>query len=206
MALNTCGEFLCVVANKDGKVSSRFIADCAMKHSVLWLKTVDEVLEEAKLTLQECDFFAAVVGAGSFTGIRIGISAMNGFALAHGKKTLPITSFDTIAYNALDADDSTQKMLCLVDAMHGAYYACGYQGGKVILPPAYITESEVLALEKQGYALCAFAPLSLGDSVRVVSPVDGLIKAVAAKEKENAFAPLSALYVRKSSAEINLCK
>lgn len=208
MALNTCGEYLCVAASKNGKTYSRFVPDCAMKHSVLWLKTVDEVLKEAELTVDECDFFAAVVGAGSFTGIRIGIAAMKGFALAHAKKTLPITSFDAIAYNTLDTENTAQKTLCLVDAMHGAYYACGYQNGNVILPPAYLTESEVLSLEKDGYVLCSNGslPISAHANVRVVSPIEGLIKAVEVKEKAGAFAPLTALYVRKSSAEINLCK
>jgi tRNA threonylcarbamoyl adenosine modification protein YeaZ len=199
---------MCVVASKNGETFTRFVPDCAMKHSVLWLKTVDEALTQAKLTLDECDFFAAVVGAGSFTGIRIGISAMKGFALAHGKKTLPITSFDAMAYNTLDTQNADEKTLCLVDAMHGAYYACGYQNGKVIFQPAYITETEVLALEKDGYTLCATTrlPLSTITSVRIVNPIDGLIKAVERKAKAGAFAPLDALYVRKSSAEINLCK
>ena len=94
LALDTCGDHLCVVAKKGEKRVSRLLPDATMKHSVLWLQTVNEALQEANLTLEECDFFAAVVGAGSFTGIRIGISAMKGFALAHGKQTLPVTSFE----------------------------------------------------------------------------------------------------------------
>ena len=208
VALNTCGDYMCVVASKNGETFTRFVPDCAMKHSVLWLKTVDEVLKEAELTVDECDFFAAVVGAGSFTGIRIGISAMKGFALAHGKKTLPITSFDAIAYNALDTQNTDEKTLCLVDAMHGAYYACGYQNGKVIFQPTYIKEAEVLALANDGYALCAATalPLSAKTNVRIIDPIQGLVKAVEVKSQNGEFAPLDALYVRKSSAEINLCK
>ena len=57
------------------------------------------------MTLGDCDFFAAVVGAGSFTGIRIGISAVKGFCAATGKPALPITSFDVAAYNTIDSED-----------------------------------------------------------------------------------------------------
>ena len=103
-----------------------------MKHSVLLMQAVDETLKKADMTLGDCDFFAAVVGAGSFTGIRIGISAVKGVCLATGKPALPITSFDTVAYNALDGE----KILCLVDALHGYYYACGYEKGEVTLAPA----------------------------------------------------------------------
>jgi tRNA threonylcarbamoyladenosine biosynthesis protein TsaB len=171
-----------------------------MKHSVLWLQTVNEALQEANLTLEECDFFAAVVGAGSFTGIRIGISAMKGFALAHGKQTLPVTSFDVAAYNALESG----KALCLIDALHGAYYACGYEHGEVVFPPAYIMQDEVLRLQQEGYTLYSLAPLAI-ESI-VIDPAAGLAAAVERKAKQGAFAPLTAVYVRKSSAELNLCK
>lgn len=205
LALHTCGDGSYVVVGKNGEHYSRCVPDCAMRQSSLWLGVVDELLGEANMTLADCDFFSAVVGAGSFTGIRIGISAVKGFALAHGKKTLPITTFELAAYNGLDGVNE-EKRLCLVDAMHGAYYACGYQNGKQVLAPAYLTEAEVLALRDEGYVLCATSPLPLTVPVRYTSTVDGLIAAVERRASENAFAPLSALYVRKSSAELNLCK
>ncbi|MBQ7879441.1 MAG: hypothetical protein IJ317_02205, partial [Clostridia bacterium] len=144
-------------------------------------------------------FFGAVVGAGSFTGLRIGISAIKGFALATGKKTLPITSFDIAAYNAIDTQG---KILCLVDALHGYYYACGYEKGEVIYPPAYISETEVYALQNAGYALRSCEELAL-NGVEKTDPVLGLQNAAVALGKREKFGELTALYVRKSSAEIN---
>lgn len=195
-----------VVARKNGEVFSAFLPDCAMSHSVLLMQTIDEVLARAKMRLDECDFFAAAVGAGSFTGIRIGISAVKGFALATGKPTLRVTSFDTLAYNAIDG---TGKILCLINALHDCYYACGYENGKIVYAPAFLTEAEVLALVAQGFSLVAGGelPIALKTSVKIVSPLVGLQNAVIAlSQNENAFGSLSALYVRKSSAEMNLCK
>ena len=203
LAVDTSGNHLTVVAVKDGKAFSAFIENCAMKQSVLLMNAVDEALQKAKLTLAECDFFASVVGAGSFTGIRIGISAVKGFCSALKKPSLPITSFDVMAYNALDS-----KILCLVDALHDCYYACGYEKGEVVYPPAYLTEEEVLALVKEGYKLvsCQSVPIAEKAELLIVDPVSGLEKAAVALAEKNAFAPLTALYVRKSSAEINLGK
>lgn len=195
-----------VVARKNGEVFSAFLPDCAMSHSVLLMQTIDEVLARAKMRLDECDFFAAAVGAGSFTGIRIGISAVKGFALATGKPTLRVTSFDTLAYNAIDG---TGKILCLINALHDCYYACGYENGKIVYAPAFLTEAEVLALVAQGFSPVAGGelPIALKTSVKIVSPLVGLQNAVIAlSQNENAFGSLSALYVRKSSAEMNLCK
>ena len=208
LAVDTSGNHLTVVAVKDGKAFSAFIENCAMKQSVLLMNAVDEALQKANLTLAECDFFGAVVGAGSFTGIRIGISAVKGFCSALKKPSLPITSFDVMAYNALDS-----KILCLVDALHGCYYACGYENGEVVYPPAYLTEEEVLALADEGYSLRALKckeewSIGIAQKTEVVacSPADGLLNAVIAKAEQGAFGELNAVYVRKSSAELNLGK
>ena len=192
-----------VIAAKDGKFYSSFTPDCAMKHSVLLIQKIDEVLSQADMTPQDCGFFAAVIGAGSFTGIRIGISAMKGFCLACEKPALPITSFDVAAYNAVDGRQG--KTLCLVNALHDTYYACGYENGKIVYPPAYLTESEVLSLANEGYSLRSVENLPIGEkcALDVVSPETGLKNAVLARLEQGAFGPLAALYIRKSSAELN---
>ncbi len=202
LAVDTSGNFLTVLAVKKGKPFSVHLPDCAMKHSVSVMPAIDEALQKADLRLEECDFFAAVVGAGSFTGIRIGISVVKGLCLAHNKPALPITSFDVAAYNGLDGG----KLLCLVDALHDSYYVCGYEGEEVVYPPAYLSAGEVLALKEEGYRLRATGELPLAAEVERVDPVGGLYLAAEALSKSKAFGELTALYVRKSSAELNLGK
>ncbi len=202
LAVDTSGNFLTVVAVKEGQAFSVHLPDCAMKHSVSVMPAVDEVLKKANMRLEECDYFAAVVGAGSFTGIRIGISVVKGLCLAHGKPSLAITSFDVAAYNRIDEG----KILCLIDALHDCYYACGYEGEKVIYPPAYLSAEEVLALQEEGYRLRATTPLPLPAEVERADPVLGLQRAAEGLEKQGRFGEMTALYVRKSSAELNLGK
>ena len=205
LAIDTSGGYLCVVASKNGEFFTVYEEDCAMRHSVLLMTKVEEALSKANMRLDECDFFSACVGAGSFTGIRIGISAAKGFALALNKPTLANTSFDVAAYNGVS---DKKRVLCLIDALHGYYYACGYEKGEVCLPPAYLSEEEVLALKKDGYTLRACAPLPVAQraEVELVSPIEGLKNAVGIRSEQNAFGELAAVYVRKSSAEENLHK
>ncbi len=206
LAIDTSCDYMSVVAMKDGVATTAFLPDCAMRHSVSLMETVDDVLLRAKMRVEDCDFFAAAVGAGSFTGIRIGISAVKGFALATGKPTLGVTSFDVAAYNAVGG--TPKKILCLINALHDCYYACGYENGEVVLLPAFLTEEEILSLTAQGFALraCTELPIVEKAAVEIVSPIEGLKNAVIAKSEKGAFGELVALYVRKSSAEINLCK
>jgi tRNA threonylcarbamoyl adenosine modification protein YeaZ len=203
LAVDTSGNHLAVVAVKDGTTYATYVENCAMKHAVSIMPAVDETLKKANLQLKDCDFFAAVVGAGSFTGIRIGISTVKGFCLAHGKPALAITSFDVAAYNALDT--KTNKILCLVDALHDCYYACGYENGKIVYSPAYLTEEDVLALQQEVYALVGHGemPISAKATVYDIDPVFGLAEAAKALSADGKFGELTALYVRKSSAELN---
>ena len=80
--------------------------------------------------------------------------------------------------------------------------------GEVVYPPAYLSEEEVLQLVKEGYTLCGVGEFPIAEKVQVrsVDPVKGLEKAVCRLAEKGAFGELTALYVRKSSAELNLGK
>lgn len=187
LGIDTSSAKLNVVAYADGKrtVHSR---DCALRHSVLLMDEIDAALKEANLTLSLCDFIACAVGPGSFTGIRIGVATVKGLCLAAGKPALAITSFDCLAY--AEGSGKHGRRLALVDAGHGQFYACPYEG-TTPLTPAFLTAEEVEAYAAKGYA-----PLREADAA------EGLLNASLALYKGAANAEeLTALYMRKSSAE-----
>lgn len=189
-----------VLAYYKGERFVCFKEDCAMRHSTLLMTEIDAVLKRAGATLQEFDFFSAVVGAGSFTGIRIGISTVKGFCTALKKPALPVTSFSLVAYTKKE-----EKILVLSDALHGNFYACGYENGKITIEPCYISTDQAKEYIEQGYKPCSLEALEI--ETEIVSPADGLYNAVATlcARQEN-FGDLTALYIRKSQAEINLEK
>jgi len=78
LAVDTSSDYLTVVAVKDGKATTTYIPDCAMKHSVSVMPAVDAALQKADLRLEECDFFSAVVGAGSaaFVDVDPGVTVL----------------------------------------------------------------------------------------------------------------------------------
>lgn len=184
-------------------MESEFIENCSMRHSVTLMNAIDGLLARTGWLLEDFEFFSAVVGAGSFTGIRIGISAIKGFCLALNKPALPVTSFDVCAYNSVG---EKAKRLCLVDALHDCYYACGYDGESIVYEPEFINKTEVLALKDKGYELlsCSNLPVQEKTEVKRCNPVQGLVNAVRKLSEQGKFGELSALYVRKSSAELNL--
>lgn len=189
LAIDTSSRYLTVVAQGAEKRVVRHIADCATQHSVILMGEVEAALNEASLNPADCDFFAAVTGPGSFTGIRIGISTVKGLAAGAGKPVLGVTSFDMLAYNVKDGD------FCIcIDAAHSHCYVKGY--GKYASPPAYLTFDEIRELNCPLYG---FEELPFENYTKL-NVKDCLHPAVCLSEG-NIGGELTALYVRKSQAE-----
>ncbi len=196
LAIDTSGKNLTVIICKDGKITEYFDSECGVNHSVALMPKIEEMVVKAGFDLTKADFFSAVVGAGSFTGIRIGVATIKAMCFAFNKPCLSITSFDTLAYN-----EQGKKVLALIDAKHNGFYACGYENNKVVLEPCYIDREKVVELltEYEGVSATEIEGLSL----KIVSVAKGLIKAIEKKshEKSDDIECLSPLYVRKSQAE-----
>lgn len=196
VAIDTANTGLTVIVKKGEKTYSFRDDKCGVRHSIALMPALEELLKKAGLELKDVDFFAVVVGPGSFTGIRIGVSTVSALALKLKKPCLKVTSFDTMAYNIKDS-----KVLTLIDAKHGGFYASAYQDLKVIIPPCFISLEEVLKLAKE-YRAVKIEEVS-GIEAEKVDPVLGLIYAIEGLKGNlsldlNEIAPL---YIRKSQAE-----
>ena len=191
LAVDTSSKYLSVLAVKGEKVVLRHLSDCALRHSVVLMDEVDKALKEACLTPEECDFFAAVTGPGSFTGIRIGVSTVKGFAVATGKPLVSVTAFSLLAYNVED-----DVFYTVIDAAHSHYYVCGFdRDKKITLEPCYLSRDEVEKLSP----LYGFEDLQLKNYKKLEIEkclYPAVLKCSAFKSNR-----MQALYVRKSQAE-----
>ena len=196
LLVDTSGAHLSVVVAFNGKTEYIFEPDCGVNHSVKITTAIEQTLEKAGATLFSLDFIGAVVGAGSFTGIRIGVSAVKGLCLAAEKPALKITSFDTIAYNK-----DSGKVMAVIDAGHNGYYICGYEDKKVVIPPRFISGDDLKKIS-EGFSLLSFVEIK-GLKTEIVSPLTGLIKF--AEENGDKITSdvncLTPVYCRKSQAE-----
>lgn len=192
LAIDTSSRYLTVLAKKGEKTVLKHLPDCAMQHSVILMGEIEKALSECSLEPAECDFFAAVTGPGSFTGIRIGIATVKGFAVALDKPLLSITSFDLIAYNVAD-----ENFYVIIDAAHSHYYVCGYGKDKnITLAPCYLSEEQVSALE---YPLYGFENLPFENYTKL--DVKSCIAPAISLNDTHLSREMQALYVRKSQAE-----
>ena len=198
LGIDTSGSHLTVAIINEDKTYSKHLPNCNLQHSVIAMQEVEDLLLLANLDIFDIDVFACVVGPGSFTGIRIGISMVKAFAFACGKKVLSLTSFDVLAYSS-----DSSKNLALIDAKHDNYYICGYENLKPI------TSGEFYGLEKVKEISKEYENLLISstneDFTSNCNLEKGFINALknnldkATSDRES----LIALYLKKSQAEEN---
>ena len=87
--------------------------------------TIDELLASRGLALSEIDGFAAATGPGSFTGIRIGLSAAKALSEAHGCPLVGVSSLRAVARAATRARPDAIRVAVL-DARRGELFAGFY--------------------------------------------------------------------------------
>ena len=176
-------------------------------HSEVVMPMVERVLIQAGWTAADLEGIAATVGPGSFTGLRIGLAAARGLALAVGARTVPVTSMEALAHAAGPADS---PLLAALDSKRGDLFCQWFDGrGRPLDDPAVRTAAEAVALAPSATfrvagdaaEAVAAAATQAGRSVRVVEgcevPDARSVAAVAlARAEVGGKGPLRPLYLK----------
>ena len=106
LALETATRAGGVVVTNGNEVLSRRVGDATISHSSNLIELIESALQEAGAQLSDIDFFAAAIGPGSFTGLRIGLATIKGFAACTGRRVAPISTLAAIAHAAGPAENT----------------------------------------------------------------------------------------------------
>ncbi len=101
LSVDTSAVCASVAVTEDGKILSESSINTGLTHSRTLMPMIDSVLKNGEISLESIDLFACSVGPGSFTGIRIGVAAIKGLCDALGKKCVPVSTLEALAYNLL---------------------------------------------------------------------------------------------------------
>lgn len=124
LALDTAASWCSVaVYHADGDVVLADVSENIGKgHAEVLMDYIERAVTEAKLSLRDMDRVAVNIGPGSFTGVRIGVSAARGFALALDVPAIGITAFEALAAETQILSPE-KPILVLLDAHRGEIYA-----------------------------------------------------------------------------------
>lgn len=106
---------------QDDKILSEYYINVGLTHSQTLVAMIDSMLKVTGIDAQDIDCYAVNNGPGSFTGVRIGVSAVKGMAYAHHKPCIAVSTLHSMAANFL-SDDMT-ICACMDARRHQVYNA-----------------------------------------------------------------------------------
>jgi len=113
-------------------------------HAEALMPLIARVMDQARIEFSDVDRVAVTTGPGSFTGMRVGISAARGIALAAAKPVIGLTTLAAYAAPLLAQDDST-PVAVVIDARHEHVYLQVFgRGGRTLVPPRIASVNEAM--------------------------------------------------------------
>lgn len=104
-------------------------------HAEALMPLIKRVMDRAGFAYTTLDRVAVTIGPGSFTGLRVGIAAARGIALAAGKPAVGLSTLATYATPLIAADD-TLPVVAAIDARHDHVYLQVFgPGGRTLVAP-----------------------------------------------------------------------
>jgi tRNA threonylcarbamoyladenosine biosynthesis protein TsaB len=152
LALDTTSRAGSVAVARDGSLLYQHSGDPGLTHGQRLPGDLTRALEHAGIRIDDLDLLAVASGPGSFTGLRVGVAAMQGLAVARGLRVVPIPTLealartvdmDTVAIAAGDTDtvasafrrksggEPSRLIAAWMDGQRGEVFAALYE----VLPP-----------------------------------------------------------------------
>lgn len=177
----------------DSAGSWRVLERIEGRHDEMLLESVETLCESANLRLQELDRCVVVNGPGSFTGLRITVSAVHALDAVHPLRVLPIDQLSLLASMHADAAEA------VIDAKMGeAYY------GRELGGTGLFTAIDVIPLDRlptAGLRVCHAHECDLFANVTGVTPGLDNLRELAHRQPESAWiagGQLTPRYVRNT--------
>lgn len=154
LALDTAASACSAALWRDGRIEARRSAPMERGHAEALIGMVGEVVGESGFS--GLDLVAVTVGPGAFTGLRIGLAAARGMALACGIGCFGVTTLEVVAH-ATGADERRRRsLLVALDTKRADVYAQAFGPDlDPLSPPRALPPAELAGLVPEGPALIA---------------------------------------------------
>lgn len=147
LACDTSGPSVSAALWQNDNLVSEITLQTKQPHSVTLFPVLEELLRRAGKAIDDVEAFACAVGPGSFTGIRIGVSAIKGLAYATGKPAIGVSTLQTMAWPLASC---TGQIICpILDARNHRIFASAWLGDRQLIDEANWLDSDfAVALQK----------------------------------------------------------
>ena len=160
-ALDACAA--AVVDTRNAKVIAQESQPMKRGHAEALMPLIARVMKEAGTGFDALGRIAATTGPGSFTGLRVGLSAARGIGLAAAKPVVGVTTLTAYAAPVV-SESGEHPIIAAIDARHDHVYLQVVSGnGGSLLKPCVAPIEEALAASRFG------APHLVGNAAEIIA-------------------------------------
>lgn len=120
LAFETSAKSASVAVTENGQVLASAYQCTALTHSRTLMPMLEGMLHNSGLSLADMGLFAVAAGPGSFTGLRIGVSAVKGLSFAADKPCCAVSTLHAMAMPLAHIEDAL--IVCAMDARRQQIY------------------------------------------------------------------------------------
>ncbi len=119
LAIDTSGQNLGLALLSEGDIINSILLKPGLRHGEIIQEEVDRFLDNSKVKFGDVGGMAVTLGPGSFTGLRIGMAAVKGYAYS---LNIPISGISTLFAGSHYFSNIDQKVVVIVDARRDEFY------------------------------------------------------------------------------------
>ena len=134
----TAGACSAAILGPDGAIIAHRAVALARGHAERLMPMLREVLEDAGVAVGALDLIAVTTGPGTFTGIRIGLAAARGLALASGVPLLGVSSFAAVAAAVAPEERAARRLVVAVESRRPDLFVQAFDAAGGVSPPAAV--------------------------------------------------------------------
>lgn len=127
LALETSGAWGSVALGIGPELRATRSLAAPRQYAAEFLPTIEALCGTADVSPADIRFVFVSSGPGSFTGLRIGVTAARMIALAHDAQLVAVSTLEAIAQNAIDAVPTVEHVAVVLDAKRSNVYAAWYR-------------------------------------------------------------------------------
>lgn len=147
LAIDTSTDVAGVALARPDTILSEITWRGRAAHSSFLLPAIEQVLGASEANIREVDALAVAIGPGSFSGLRVGISAVKGLSMATG---IPVAGIGTLEVMAWQVSSLSADVLAVLPAGRGQVYAALFRGQgsawRTLQPPEIRSVDDAAAL------------------------------------------------------------
>ena len=153
LAIDTALEYCAAAVLDSGAMTMIAQETLEMKrgHAEALMPLIARVIKASERSYLDLDRIAVTTGPGSFTGLRVGISAARGIGLAAGKPVVGLTTLSAYSAPLIAEQQDQQPVLAAIDARHdNVYFQVVAGNGTTLMPPAIAPVEETFTASRFG--------------------------------------------------------